>query len=568
MPEWMNAPWAREVWQLTYQRLPTLGAALGILVGGWLAAYVVQKMVHAGLRRTTIDDVVARLLGFETGGDHGDRVERTVAKAIYYVLVTFVLVAFFSYLQIEAVTQPLVSVLNELGSAVPNLLKAFALGFGGFLLAKGIRRLLLAVLERVGFERRIHALTGEEPPASEEKKGTKKKDKRTEQPISTLLADIAYWFILVVVAIPVFEALQISVLAGPMASALGTITTYLPKIGGAVVLLVVGYVVSRMVRAIVAGVLDRVGVDRALVRVGLGSVTKDQPLSQILGTLAMVFVLLQFAISAVGRLELEEISVPLRRMLESIYGYLPKLLVGALLVAVGVFVGRLAGNLASRLLAALGFNSLIAHVGLYKIDATAKEQEDESKRLVTDRIHEMEEGSATRAPVEGEDALLASRGSRGVKTPSDVGGVVVGTLVVLLFLRQALDTMDLNGLQGLLDELLAFVPHAFVALVVLGAGLWGGRWVHQRVDELTRGSNDRVLGHLGSLGHFAVVAFAAMVALQQVGVGRQLIAIAFGSILGAVCLAAALAFGLGGREVAGRILAKEYDRRAKGSADK
>jgi hypothetical protein len=54
-----------------------------------------------------------------------------------------------------------------------------------------------------------------------------------------------------------------------------------------------------------------------------------------------------------------------------------------------------------------------------------------------------------------------------------------------------------------------------------------------------------------------------MVALQQLGVGRQLIAIAFGSILGALCLAAALAFGLGGRDVAGRIINKEYERRSK-----
>ncbi len=569
MPDWLSAPWAQEVWQTTYQRLPTLGAALGILVGGWLAAYAIQKVVHAGLRRTTIDDFVARLVGFETGGDHGDRIERSIAKAIYYVLLTFVLVAFFSYLKIDAVTQPLVGVLNELGGAVPNLLKAFALGFGGYLLAKLVRRLLLALLDRIGFERRIHSLTGEavlpaEAAIEDREKKSKRKDKekRPEQPITTLLADIAYWFILIVVAIPVFEALQISVLAGPMSSALGTITTYLPKVGGAVVLLVVGYVVSRMVRAIVSGVLERIGVDRAVSCVGLGAVTKDQPLSQMLGTLAMVFVLLQFAISAVGRLELDEISVPLRTMLEGVYSYLPKLLVGGLLLAIGVFVGRLAGNLAARLLAAVGFNTLVSHVGLYKPTVSSVKQEEESKKLVEDRIHDLETGTRTRTD-EGKDELLASHGSQGVRTPADFGGVVVGTLVVLLFLRQALDTMSLKGLEGLLDELLGFVPHAFVALVVLGAGLWGGRWVHQRVDELTRGTNDRLLSYLGPVGHAAVVAFAAMIALQQLGVGRQLIAIAFGSILGAVCLAAALAFGLGGRDVASRILNKEYDKRAK-----
>ena len=54
------------------------------------------------------------------------------------------------------------------------------------------------------------------------------------------------------------------------------------------------------------------------------------------------------------------------------------------------------------------------------------------------------------------------------------------------------------------------------------------------------------------------VAFAAMLALQQLGVGEQLITTAFGIVLGAVCLALALAFGLGGREVAARMLEEQY----------
>jgi hypothetical protein len=66
---------------------------------------------------------------------------------------------------------------------------------------------------------------------------------------------------------------------------------------------------------------------------------------------------------------------------------------------------------------------------------------------------------------------------------------------------------------------------------------------------------------LGSVARIGIVTFASMMALQQLGVGQQLITLAFSLILGAACLAAALAFGLGGRDVAGRIVAREYDRR-------
>src|SRR5690606_9651629 len=95
------------------------------------------------------------------------------------------------------------------------------------------------------------------------------------------------------------------------------------------------------------------------------------------------------------------------------------------------------------------------------------------------------------------------------------------------------------------------------------AGLWAGSWAHTRLDELTKTSRDRLLKAVGSIAHGAIVTSAVMIGLQQLGIGRQLIAIAFALILGAVCLALALAFGLGGREVASKVLQKEYDERTK-----
>ena len=83
----------------------------------------------------------------------------------------------------------------------------------------------------------------------------------------------------------------------------------------------------------------------------------------------------------------------------------------------------------------------------------------------------------------------------------------------------------------------------------------------QRIADLTASSKDRLVKATGPIAQVAIIAFSAMVALQQLGVGRQLIAIGFAIVLGSVCLAAALAFGLGGRDVASRVLDKEYRRR-------
>ena len=118
-----------------------------------------------------------------------------------------------------------------------------------------------------------------------------------------------------------------------------------------------------------------------------------------------------------------------------------------------------------------------------------------------------------------------------------------------------------HGLAALLDGFLAYLPNAFAAVLVVGAGLWAGGWARQRIADLTASSKDRLVKATGPIAQVAIIAFSAMVALQQLGVGRQLIAIGFAIVLGSVCLAAALAFGLGGRDVASRVLDKEYRRR-------
>ncbi len=560
MTDWLAAPWIQDTVRTLSERLPTLGIALGILIGGWLIAFILQSLIFAALQKTTIDDKIARLVGMETGGEHGARVERFVAKAIYYGLLVFVFVAFFGYLKIDAVTQPLVTFLNQIAGAVPNVLKAAVFGIGGFLLAKAIRRIVLAVLERVDFEKRVSKLAGDldELDVREAKKKGKRVSER--QPFSSTLADVAYWFVLVVVAIPVLEALQISALAGPLSLALATITAYLPRVGGAIVLLVIGWLVARALRAVVSGILQKIGLDRVVSRLGFGSVVREHPLSGAVGTVVMVFVFLQFAIAAVGRLELAEISVPLSQTLERVYGYLPKIFVGSLVLALGVVLARVAGNLTSRLLAAVGFNSFIAHLGLFRDEAAGKKQEDESRQVVEEGLQRLEKtGEGDKS--EKEDQLFGKHGTSGIKTPADVAGLAVGAVVVLLFLKQALSTLELTSLSTMLDRLVDFLPHVVAALIVLGAGLWAGAWAHRRVDELVARSDDRLLRALGPIAHTVLVGFAAMVAVQQLGVGAQLIAIAFGVLLGALCLALALAFGLGGREIAGKILNEEYDKR-------
>lgn len=566
MDSWTDAPWVQETVVVLRDHVPTVLVALGIVIGGWLAAFILQRATYVALQRTTIDDKIATMMGLHPGDEGGARIERVVAKAVYYVVLAAVVVMLFDYLKVEAVTLPLVALMSGLAGAVPNLLKALLFGVGGYVLARIVRRLLVLFFDKTQFDKRVAKYSG--GLDEQEQREAKKKGKKVDAPIpfSKTVGEVAYWFILIVTAIPVMESLQISALAEPLSNALGILTSFLPKLGAAAVLLLIGYVAARAVRGLVSGVLSKIGVDRVVTRLGFGAALRQNPLSSVAGTIAMVFVFLQFAIAAVGRLELAEISGPLSIMLAQVYAYLPKLFVGAVVLAIGVVLARVTANLTARLFAAVGFNSFVAHLGLVKDETVGRKQEEESRRVVEEGLRDLETTPEDKTEVSdagpaSADALLAKRGSSGIKTPADIAGAAASVVVILLFLKQTLATLELTSLSGMLDRLVQFLPHLLAALVVLGAGLWAGAWAHRRIGEVLGGSSDRLLRLLGPIAHGAIVTFAAMVAVQQLGVGTQLIAIAFAVILGALCLALALAFGLGGREVAGKIVAQEYDKR-------
>lgn len=590
--------WLKQLWQDVRPHLPTVGIALGILIGGWIAALVLRRLTYSLLKKTTLDDKIAHYMGFETGGEHGSRIERYIAKFVYYLALVVVFVIFFSFLKIDAILQPLVSLLNGLAGSVPNLLKALAIGAAGVAAAFIVRTLLRRALRAARFDERIARLEKDDTPAArkgqpadessslqaeaapskkseERKSGKKRADKAADkkkvdpsnQPLSDIIANIAFWAILVVTAVGVLEALQIKLLAGPLSIVIERVTEYLPRIAGATIILALGYVGGRLVRSVVTTLLSQIGLDRAVRRFGLHKLLGKQPLSRIVGTLAMAFVLLHAAISAVERLDIRAVSEPAGQVLTQIYAYLPKLFVGGLLMVLGVALARVAGNLLARIAAALGFDGLIEHMGLREPKAATSPAEAESSTpqeasgAPPTGADEIDEADEEESDAEPEDVRRLLDAGRTIRKPSDLLGVVVAAVIVLLFLRQALSTMTLDGLATMFDRLLSWLPQVAVAAVVVGAGLWVGRWSQRRVDELTRKSQDRIARALGPLCRVAIIAFAAMVALQQLGVGERLITVGFAIILGSACLAAALAFGLGGREVAGKILSKEYDKR-------
>jgi len=204
---------------------------------------------------------------------------------------------------------------------------------------------------------------------------------------------------------------------------------------------------------------------------------------------------------------------------------LPVLAVSVLIIAVGVFVGGLLRRLVGGALRNLGFDRLMERLGFGKVS----ERED---RL-------------------GEFSEMVAFG--------------VQVAVVLLASAQALDNLALDTWSVYVNTFLSYVlKNVAVAFVVVLVGFIIGGYVRDTI-QARQGENE-TSRWLAEFARYAVLVFAFTMAVRQLDVAEDFVLLTFGLLFGSLCLAMALAFGLGSREVAGDIVKRRYDAARKGVA--
>src|SRR6059058_2315438 len=133
-------------------------------------------------------------------------------------------------------------------------------------------------------------------------------------------------------------------------------------------------------------------------------------------------------------------------------------------------------------------------------------------------------------------------------------GKIVYWFIVLIFLVPAADALGIPTVSTVLNGLVAYIPNVFVAILVLFLGTLAATFVADIVRGVTATARIGNPSIFAGIARWAIIGFAALVALEQLQIASALINELFGAIVGAVALAFGLAFGLGGRETAQRWL--------------
>jgi len=108
--------------------------------------------------------------------------------------------------------------------------------------------------------------------------------------------------------------------------------------------------------------------------------------------------------------------------------------------------------------------------------------------------------------------------------------------------------------SSVLNQIIGFIPNLLVALLILGVFAWLAGVTRNLVSGAAESAGVQNSGALAMLAYATVLGFGIVAAASQIGVAATLINILFTGVVAAVALAFALAFGLGGREEAARIL--------------
>ena len=139
----------------------------------------------------------------------------------------------------------------------------------------------------------------------------------------------------------------------------------------------------------------------------------------------------------------------------------------------------------------------------------------------------------------------------------DAAGLVGGIItwyVRLIFVVMAANAVGITAVSAVLNQIIGFIPNLLVALLILGAFAWLAGVTRNLVLGTTESAAVPNSGALATLAYATVPGFGIVAAASQIGVASTLINIRFTGVVAAVALAFAIAFGLGGREEAARVL--------------
>ncbi|MEM9265999.1 MAG: mechanosensitive ion channel [Cyanobacteria bacterium P01_F01_bin.13] len=486
--------------------LPGLLGAFLLLIVGLLVASIAKSFVRFLLKKTNLDNQLAAKAGL------GDDVpiESTIGSIVFWVVMLFFLIAILNALKLDAVSQPISGLLQTVFEYVPRVAGAAVILFVTWVIAKVAKAAVINGLGTFNLDERLSEQTGVDAEGNSFQ-------------VNETLGNVIYWFIFLLALPLVLSALQLPGLLGPVEELLNQFLSAIPQVLTAAIVFGIGWLVANIVKGIVTNLLMATGADSFGARFGLAARPDDGiSVSSLAGILVYTLILIPASIAALNELNIEAISGPAVDMLERVLFIIPQVLAAGVVLAVFYFIGQFVSDLVVSLLSGIGFDNITSILGLPEISISAEPE---------GILAEGEPVPAVEAPQ---------------KTPSEIVGVIVLVGIVLFGAITATEILDFPVLTQIVKNIMAVSVRVLSGVVVFAIGLYAANLAFRLINGMGMSSSNT----LAQAARIAIIAFVGAMALQQMGVATSIVNLAFGLLLGAIAVAIAIAFGLGGRDVA------------------
>ncbi|PTI79632.1 hypothetical protein BU064_04715 [Staphylococcus succinus] len=297
-------------------------------------------------------------------------------------------------------------------------------------------------------------------------------------------------------------------------SVLDKIISFVPNIIGALIFLLIAWIIAVIVKKIIVKGLGALGFESWLQKKGLvdadSGKSESAGIIQTFGKLAYFLVFLLFLPSVFDTLNMQSVSKPIKGMTSSILNFAPKIIVAVIILVLGLFIAKVLGTLVKNLLASLNVSRFNRYVNFG----------------------------------DNKDSI---------DIPTAAGWVIT-TLIGLFFTVQALNTVNLSVLNKIGEAIIGYLPLVISAAIILALGLIGGNLVSKLINKSTGNAM------LAEIVKYLVIIVSVFMTLDQLNFAQSIVNVAFLLILGAVAVAFAIAFGIGGKAFAEKQLSKFSDK--------
>ena len=324
-----------------------------------------------------------------------------------------------------------------------------------------------------------------------------------------LLANLIALIVFILFLPGILNNLGLDVIVAPINNMMTSLLGFIPQLLGAAIILAVGYFVAKIIKQIITALLKKTKLDSFQERLGVTNEAESAKFSVVIGNIIFALIFIPIIISALDVLKISSISQPAISMLTAIFDIIPNIFVAIVLIIVGVMIAKLVYSILTGILTSIGTDNVVKKI--IKSDGA-------SKFSLVKIINE-----------------------------------AIRCIIIVLFVVQALNVLKLEFMSTVGTVIVSYLPSLVFAFVILIVGYLFASWLKSVIDESGSGKG-------GVFAKYAVLVLTGFIILNQLGFAMLIVNYVFLFVVGALAVAFAISFGIGGRDFAARMLKKAEEK--------